>query len=276
MKILSIDVGIKNLACCVMDINNNDYKIVSWDIINLCNESAQHHKCSCLNKNKKNCSNIARYYCNQEVYYCLKHANENKLLIEPKELAITKLKKKKVGELEEICKKYDIKIGIKELKKNLVEKLERYVKEKCLQKIKKTNANHVNLVDIGKNINENLTHQYGLYDIDVVLIENQISPIANRMKTVQGMIAQYFIDKQIFNIHFVSSINKLKDFNLGKINYNKRKEKSIEITFQLLKDDDKSIKKLNESKKKDDLADCFLQGYWFFKNKVLSAKNLKI
>lgn len=275
MKILSIDVGIKNLACCVLDIMEQDCKIVSWDIINLCNETNQNQKCSCKNKNKKNCSNIARYY-KEEVYYCLKHANENKLLIEPTELAITKLKKKKVGELEEICKKYEIKIGIKELKKNLIEKLERYVKDKCLQKIKKTNANHVNLVDIGRSINEKLTQEYGLYDIDVVLIENQISPIANRMKTVQGMIAQYFIDKQIYDIHFVSSINKLKDFNVGKINYNERKAKSIEITFQLLKGDDKSIAKLSESKKKDDLADCFLQGYWFFKNKVLSAKNLKI
>jgi len=275
MKILSIDVGIKNLACCVLDIMEQDCKIVSWDIINLCNETNQNQKCSCKNKNKKNCSNIARYY-KEEVYYCLKHANENKLLIEPTELAITKLKKKKLGELEEICKKYEIKIGIKELKKNLIEKLERYVKDKCLQKIKKINANHVNLVDIGRSINEKLTQEYGLYDIDVVLIENQISPIANRMKTVQGMIAQYFIDKQIYDIHFVSSINKLKDFNVGKINYNERKAKSIEITFQLLKGDDKSIAKLSESKKKDDLADCFLQGYWFFKNKVLSAKNLKI
>ena len=267
MKILSIDVGIKNLACCVLDIMEQDCKIVSWDIINLCNEANQNQKCSCKNKNKKSCSNIARYS-KEEVYYCLKHANENKLLIEPTELSITKLKKKKVGELEEICKKYEIKIGIKELKKNLIEKLERYVKDKCLQKIKKTNANHVNLVDIGRSINEKLTQEYGLYDIDVVLIENQISPIANRMKTVQGMIAQYFIDKQIYDIHFVSSINKLKDFNVGKINYNERKAKSIEITFQLLKGDDKSIAKLSESKKKDDLADCFLQGLWYINNKL--------
>ena len=276
MKILSIDVGIKNLACCLLEIVDKECKIFSWDIINLCNESTQDYKCSCKNKNKKDCSNIARYYCKQEIYYCLKHANENKLLIEPTELAITKLKKKKVGELEEICKKYDIKIGIKEVKKNLIEKLERYVKDKCLQKVRKTNANHVNLVEIGKSINEKLTHQYGSYDIDVVLIENQISPIANRLKTIQRMIAQYFIDKQIFDIHFVSSINKLKDFNVGKINYNERKAKSIEISLQLLNDDDKSIEILNKSKKKDDLADCFLQGYWFFKNKVLSAKNLKI
>ena len=155
MKILSIDVGIKNLACCVLDIMEQDCKIVSWDIINLCNETNQNQKCSCKNKNKKNCSNIARYY-KEEVYYCLKHANENKLLIEPTELAITKLKKKKVGELEEICKKYEIEIGIKELKKNLIEKLERYVKDKCLQKIKKTKLklNEIYSKHTGKKISE--------------------------------------------------------------------------------------------------------------------------
>ena len=30
-------------------------------------------------------------------------------------------------------------------------------------------------------------------DIDLILIENQISPIANRMNCLQGMIMQYFI-----------------------------------------------------------------------------------
>lgn len=274
MKILSIDVGIKNLACCLLEIVDKECKIFSWDIINLCNESTQDYKCSCKNKNKKDCSNIARYYCKQEIYYCLKHANENKLLIEPTELAITKLKKKKVGELEEICKKYDIKIGIKEVKKNLIEKLERYVKDKCLQKVRKTNANHVNLVEIGKSINEKLTHQYGSYDIDVVLIENQISPIANRMNCIQGMLTQYFVNNNIINIQYISAINKLKDFiSDEKLNYNERKKKSIIITKDILNQIDMNlpdkeiiINHFIKSKKQDDLADCFLQCLWFLKN----------
>ena len=32
MNLLSIDVGIKNLACCSLCIDNNDYTIKSWDI----------------------------------------------------------------------------------------------------------------------------------------------------------------------------------------------------------------------------------------------------
>jgi hypothetical protein len=48
--------------------------------------------------------------------------------------------------------------------------------------------------------------------IDTVVIENQISPIANRMKTVQGMITQYFlmrgVDKR--RIIYFSAVQKLK------------------------------------------------------------------
>ena len=43
MKILSIDVGIKNLACCLFDTSCNDYIIKSWYIIDLCDEKK--HKC---------------------------------------------------------------------------------------------------------------------------------------------------------------------------------------------------------------------------------------
>ena len=37
MKLLSIDVGMKNLAYCIVDYNNDKYLIEKWDVINLCN-----------------------------------------------------------------------------------------------------------------------------------------------------------------------------------------------------------------------------------------------
>ena len=36
MKILSIDVGIKNLAFCLLENFENTYFIKEWDVINLC------------------------------------------------------------------------------------------------------------------------------------------------------------------------------------------------------------------------------------------------
>ena len=49
-------------------------------------------------------------------------------------------------------------------------------------------------------------------NIDAVVIENQISPIANRMKTVQGMITQYFLMRGVDKDHIIyfSSVQKLK------------------------------------------------------------------
>jgi len=37
MKILSIDVGIKNLAFCLFEKppGNNEYKILKWDVVNM-------------------------------------------------------------------------------------------------------------------------------------------------------------------------------------------------------------------------------------------------
>ena len=39
MKLLSIDVGIKNLALCLFNVENKEkYEILNWDVVNLCNE----------------------------------------------------------------------------------------------------------------------------------------------------------------------------------------------------------------------------------------------
>ena len=105
--------------------------------------------------------------------------------------------------------------------------------------------------------------------------ENQIGPLANKMKTIQGMISQYFIMKNN-NIHidFISATNKLKDFikdTTNKTDYKERKKLGIQITTQLIKSEDRFNKWssfLDKHNKKDDLSDCFLQGLWYIKNKL--------
>ena len=37
MYLLSIDVGIKNLAYILVNLDNNIFKIESWDVVDLCN-----------------------------------------------------------------------------------------------------------------------------------------------------------------------------------------------------------------------------------------------
>ena len=79
---------------------------------------------------------------------------------------------------------------------------------KCFKEISTTNASQLDLITIGRNIKNKFNNIFSNEEkIDYVLIENQISPIANRMKTIQGMIAQYFIMNDSEHIEFVSSIN---------------------------------------------------------------------
>jgi hypothetical protein len=121
-----------------------------------------------------------------------------------------------------------------------------------------------------------------------VIIENQISPIANRMKTVQGMLAQYFIMRVPgCQIEFISSANKLKAFIPKKEQeeksgvYSQHKRDGVYYTSQVLQQNAFIScwqEHVNSSKKKDDLADAFLQGIWYLSNRkiIITAENLKI
>ena len=101
--------------------------------------------------------------------------------------------------------------------------------------------------------------------IDCVIIENQLSSLANKMKYIQCIITQYFIMRNIHNIQYISAINKLKKY-IGekKTTYSERKKLSINITNEILKKSEfnKWITLFNNGKK-DDLADCFLQALWY-------------
>jgi hypothetical protein len=111
--------------------------------------------------------------------------------------------------------------------------------------------------------------------INHVIIENQISPIANRMKTIQGMIVQYFImsEVNVDNIEFISASNKLKDCDIkDKTKYSDRKKLGISRCLEILNNEyyfNNMIEYFNKHNKKDDLADSFLQGIWFIKNKLV-------
>ena len=116
------------------------------------------------------------------------------------------------------------------------------------------------------------------YNIDMILIENQIGQNAIKMKTIQGMINMYFIMRN-FNIQNIINYNachKLKPFiGKEKTTYAQRKKLSKQITYYLCEHYyDKSIFDFYKSfKKKDDLADCLLQGLDYIRkqNKVSSS-----
>ena len=67
MKIISIDVGMKNLAYCLLDYKNNNYNIDKWDIIDLCENNKT--PCQGLLKNNNMCNKKAKYTKNNK-FYC--------------------------------------------------------------------------------------------------------------------------------------------------------------------------------------------------------------
>ena len=83
------------------------------------------------------------------------------------------------------------------------------------------------------------------------------------------MILQHFIEKECKNIVQVPPCNKLKDFKNGeKLNYQERKNLGIKSCLSIIQTNPFFIKWVNfynKSKKKDDLADSFLQGWWYLK-----------
>ena len=262
MKLLSIDVGIKNMGVCLFEVENKEFSILEWNTLDLLCV----HKC-CI----ENCNKPIQYFKNDK-YYCKTHAKKDEIYhLPPDDIQnINKIKNLKIFGLHELCKKYDIIYDNSNTKDELIKIIESYIKNKYFDIFVKENCNDIDLIKVGININIQLNkfmkyHQ----DINYVIIENQISPIANRMKTIQGMVSQYFIINKIHNIKFVSSYNKLKLFNNKKLSYSEKKKLSIEITNNFLENinslGDWKISFLS-SKKKDDLADSFLQGYYYLLN----------
>ena len=157
---------------------------------------------------------------------------------------------------------------------------------------------------IFENIPRKLHEKPQLLNVDIVVIENQPSLKNPQMKSIQMILYSYFLilGKVIGNgdnsinyidkIDFCSASNKLKVYdgpeiilevkpskknnNLSeiieapkknKVKYADKKRLAIEHTKYFLEKDEKYKDFFNNHKKKDDLADSYLQGLYYIKFK---------
>jgi hypothetical protein len=122
-----------------------------------------------------------------------------------------------------------------------------------------TNANKANMIDLGKKIFILFEEKFKPeIHFDEVIIENQIGPSAIRMKNIQGMITMYFIQKGS-EVFYWNAGNKLRFLKSKKTTYKERKKLGILITESIIKEFYPEHIYFSKNKKKDDLADCFLQ-----------------
>ena len=320
-QILSIDVGIKNLSFCLFEINN-EVKILKWDNIDLTKQDAIESKCvyidvptvskkakteaktktkskaktvslNALGHSLEPCGKPAKFIKDNKCY-CLKHSKLTNFLQPAADLKPAYVNKQTIQKLIDIINKYKIitnlDINIQSYKKiQLINLIKDFSEKHCFEEVKKCNATKIDLVTIGRNIQhrfDEILCDY-LATIDTIIIENQIGPIANKMKTIQGMLSQYFIMKNNnISIDFISATNKLKDFvstNLekdketekdkgkDKIMYKERKKLGIQVCTNFVSNDSRFNTWntfFSNHQKKDDLSDCFLQGMWYIKHKI--------
>ena len=150
-------------------------------------------------------------------------------------------------------------------------------------------ANTVDFITLGKILNTEFIDHFKDMEKDItVLIENQIGQNAIRMKGLQSMISQWFVMNEFENIKYISSshklnsvINDMSDEDKAKIpkkmSYSNKKKLSKILMTNILKDNDcinNWEDHYSKSKKKDDLSDCFLQGYYYIKkDNLIQIKN---
>ena len=288
-RILSWDVGIKNLAYCQILKENDTFKIEKWGVINL---SENEKVCCYTTKTGSVCGKNARFnvinkddkkflhFSEKTSFYTCKLHSEK---FEPSFWTLSKVHKclkcgadsykglKGNSNEYSWCKIHYEKGKEKTLKQIKFKKIG--VTSCTKQPIQLTANKLYNILD---------ENQKDFLNVSEVLIENQPSLKNPSMKTISALLLGYFVirgisekdetDSNIEFVRFISPSNKLKINNKtttkvlkkGKEDnkvYKMTKKLGVKYCQSLISKEDNKI--LEKYKKKDDLCDAFLQGFQY-------------
>lgn len=298
MKILSWDVGIIHLAYCLIDISDTSdtIKIIDWGNINLLEEE----ECKCFgfigsDNTKNECDKKPNYeYTNgsDKYHFCTLHKKQFSK-IEKNTIDIQNYKGEETCNIIKSNKKICEKTSLFKICQD--DKITHCCKLHCnsfnaknniIKKIVKQNASKAPIEIIKYNL-INALDKKQFNNIDYVLIENQPGMKNPKMKAIADTLYSWFlirgiVDKDINNlkhIFYLSPSNKLKidDKDINKeIDALKDKSKKYKFTKQTAviytqkilneNNDAEWSNFLENSNKKDDLCDSYLQGLYFIKN----------
>lgn len=247
-KILAFDIGIKNLAYCILE---NKTDVIALENCNIL-EPVEQVNCA-------QCSIKASYRVEEKVF-CKRHIPTTHTILP--ELDTKKIPTTKT--LKELVKKHECEqLGGS--------------KEKCLESLskkftfhfeqpKQTNASKVSLEEIHDSLRKFVTDKWAIFSGSThVLLENQPAFKNPHMKSVQVLLfatlrEMFLKNNQTPEYHLVHAKKKVKEAKKGDEGYTERKNKSEERLVSLFEDGTVTNSKIFEdwkkSKKRSDMADA--------------------
>jgi hypothetical protein len=277
--IVSFDVGIRNLAYCIATVSPADIRISAWGIISLVEPAP-----TCMAARRGRVCGRRAAFEKDDTKLCAKCASSHPTWLVPQRAhCAAALRKLSVAELAAIvCDTAD---PTPTTKAALVARaVAAYSARTMTPLAAAASASSADMIGVARAVARALDADPRFAAARCVLIENQIGPLANRMKALQGMLTQYFVLRGDAEIHYISSANKLKLFVAEPVveggageegaapapgpTYAERKASSVTHTRQMLESTPalaQWLPQFDASPKKDDYADSFLQMVWYMR-----------
>jgi hypothetical protein len=301
--ILSFDVGVIHLAYCLLtkkqftNPKDNsvyyDWVILDWNNIDLTNRDEQKCDCGMKASFSTNVNNVIKYYCKkhskkldtvckpfEECF--IKNDTDNKILCSNSTNNGSKCTKKStVHRSIDNNDCFYCNVHAKQIYKS-------EENSSKLKSFKIKDSRTLNFDDVKYTLIMELEKRKNLLEANYVVIENQPSFKNPRMKSIACTIYDYYlirgiVDKEITkskieHVKFMSPSNKLKLADDGdtkqlvKSKSDDKESKSYKLTkalgikycLEMTKHLTEMTKHFNSHKKKDDLADAFLQGAYYY------------
>ena len=278
-KIASFDIGIKNLSYCILSANQSEVKVYDWDIIDLITEEDELYctaKIKSGAKKGKVCGNKATYFKkgDKSASCCGTHKYSGELVSIKMILLCNETLKNGANKGKKCSKKANHylelpsgeRIGYCSVHSRMHSNLKRYY-----------TVDNITDIELRCRLFKALDEINNFKSVRTILIEHQPNHAREKIKSIAYSVFDYFVLRGMVDtqtIQVIKSIdakNKLTIYDGPPIScklkdqYDRNKWYGKKYCEWAIKQKPLLVDFYNKFKKKDDLADCFLQGLWYLK-----------